>query len=68
MKILNAESILPGISFDDCRKEILKNLESVDILCMSGSGKTTLLVAKLAILAKMDIFQQGICVLSHTNV
>ena len=49
-----AESILPGISFDDCRKEILKNLESVDIHACPGSGKTTLLVAKLAILAKTD--------------
>ena len=35
-----AESILPGISFDDCRKEILKNLESVDIHACPGSGKT----------------------------
>lgn len=61
-----AESILPGISFDDCRKEILKNLESVDIHACPGSGKTTLLVAKLAILAKMDIFQQrNMCVISY---
>ncbi len=64
-----AESILPGISFDDCRKEILKNLESVDIHACPGSGKTTLLVAKLAILAKKWTYSnKGICVLSHTNV
>lgn len=57
------------IKFDDPRKTVIKNLESVDIQAFPGSGKTTILVAKLAILAKKWPFSHaGICVLSHTNV
>ncbi|WP_422484780.1 UvrD-helicase domain-containing protein [Gudongella sp. DL1XJH-153] len=63
------ESILIGIKFDECRREIIKNLDSVDIQACPGTGKTTVLIAKLAILAKKWPFQySGICVLSHTNV
>lgn len=63
------ESLLVGMSFDDCRRNIIKNLESVDIQACPGSGKTTVLIAKLAILAhKWPSEHQGICVLSHTNV
>lgn len=58
-----------GISFDDERRDIIKNLESKDVQAFPGSGKTTVLVAKLAILAnKWDSANSGICVLSHTNV
>lgn len=64
-----AETILPGIKFDECRRNVIKNLESIDIQACPGSGKTTVLVAKLAILAKKWPFQyRGICILSHTNV
>ena len=64
------EEIMNGrIQFDDERKKIIKNMESVDIQAFPGSGKTTILVAKLAILAKKWEFPYaGICVLSHTNV
>lgn len=64
------ESVMgSGINFDEARKAIIKNLESVDIQAFPGSGKTTTLVAKLAILAKKWPFSNaGICVLSHTNV
>ena len=63
------ESIFPDILFDNCRIEILKNMDSIDIHACPGSGKTTLLVAKLAILAKKwPYHNRGICVLSHTNV
>ena len=64
------ESIMgKNITFDDSRKAVIKNLESVDIQAFPGSGKTTTLVAKLAILAKKWPFSNaGICVLSHTNV
>lgn len=62
-------SIMPGITFDDERKKVLKVMDSVDINAGPGSGKTTLLVAKLAILIKKWPYSnRGICVLSHTNV
>lgn len=58
-----------NIVFDDSRKTVIKNLESIDIQAFPGSGKTTTLVVKLAILAKKWSFPNaGICVLSHTNV
>ncbi|PAL02373.1 hypothetical protein B8W91_12460 [Lactococcus lactis] len=64
------EGILDGnIKFDQPRRNIIKNLESIDIQAFPGSGKTTILVAKLAILAKKwTSTTSGICVLSHTNV
>ena len=64
------ESLLgDNIKFDDSRKTVIKNLESIDVQAFPGSGKTTTLVAKLAILAKKWPFPNaGICVLSHTNV
>ena len=63
------QALMPDVEFDDCRVEILKNMEPVDIHACPGSGKTTLLVAKLAILAnKWEDSHRGICVLSHTNV
>lgn len=64
------ESLLgDNIEFDDSRKTVIKNLESIDVQAFPGSGKTTTLVAKLAILAKKWPFPNaGICVLSHTNV
>ena len=64
------ESLLgDNIEFDDSRKAVIKNIESVDIQAFPGSGKTTTLIAKLAILAKKWSFSNaGICVLSHTNV
>lgn len=63
------ETILNGVSFDDCRRNIIKNMETVDIQAFPGSGKTTVLIAKLAILArKWPYSDKGICVLSHTNV
>ena len=64
------ESVMgPGIEFDEPRRNVIKNLESIDVQAFPGSGKTTTLVAKLAILAKKWPYSHaGICVLSHTNV
>lgn len=64
------ESVLgDNIQFDDKRRSIIKNLDSVDVQAFPGSGKTTVLVAKLAILArKWPLIHSGVCVLSHTNV
>ena len=63
------ETIMPDIELDECRIQILKNMNSVDIHACPGSGKTTILVAKLAILSRKWKWQnRGICVLSHTNV
>jgi DNA helicase-2/ATP-dependent DNA helicase PcrA len=43
--------------------------KSCDIQAAPGNGKTALLVAKLALLARTwTATQQGVCVISHTNV
>jgi len=55
--------------FDSDRRDILKNLDSIDVQACPGSGKTTLIGAKLFLLAKKwNSLHSGICVLSHTNV
>ena len=54
---------------DEDRMSILESMDSMDVQACPGSGKTTLIAAKLILLAKKWPFQdQGICVLSHTNV
>ncbi len=51
------------------RREVLRCASTRDVQACPGSGKTTLLVAKLAILSsKWTCRDQGMCVLSHTNV
>ncbi len=63
------ETILSDVTFDERRRNIIKNMNTIDIQAFPGSGKTTVLVAKLAILAKKWPFSnRGLCVLSHTNV
>ena len=63
------ENILGNISFDECRRNIIKNLNTLDVQAFPGTGKTTVLIAKLAILVrKWPYSNKGICVLSHTNV
>ena len=60
---------LENLQFDDCRKAILKSLNSIDVQACPGSGKTTLIASKLIILSKKWKHRhQGLCVLSHTNV
>lgn len=68
--ILWSESVLGNdISFDEERRAVIKNMESIDVQAFPGSGKTTALIGKLAILAKKWTDDHaGICVLSHTNV
>jgi hypothetical protein len=63
-------SALMGLrDLDEPRRTFLKSLETVDVSACPGSGKTTLVVAKLAILARnWTSPNQGVCVLSHTNV
>ena len=67
-----AESLLLSKNqrFEDDKIEIIRCNESKDIKACPGSGKTTTLLAKLAILANRMPFEnnQGICVLTHTNV
>lgn len=54
---------------DEERMSILETMRSIDVQACPGSGKTTLIAAKLILLAKKWPFRnQGICVLSHTNV
>lgn len=63
--------LLPeGQQFDEERREVIKCLESKDILACPGSGKTTALLAKLIIITGQLPLDnnQGICVLTHTNV
>ena len=62
------EQLFGNLSFDEERRQIIKNIKNIDIQAFPGSGKTTTLVAKLAILArKWPYSNKGICVLSHTN-
>ncbi len=62
------ENAFCGPDGTDPRREVLKDMTSIEVSACPGSGKTTLLVAKLAILAnKWKYRTKGICVLSHTN-
>lgn len=66
-----AESILlpQGKTFDDERRDFIRNLSTIDLQAVPGSGKTTALLAKLLILeTKLPLYDSsGILVLSHTN-
>lgn len=69
--ILYSEKILlpEGKTFDDERKEFIRNFNTLDLQAVPGSGKTTTLLAKLLILENKLPFSDGsgILVLSHTN-
>ncbi len=71
-EIENAEKLLlpEGQCFDETRRDIIRNLSSIDVQACPGSGKTTVLLAKLLILSQRQPFEngKGICVLTHTNV
>lgn len=71
-EIAYAESILlkEDQHFEQPYIDIIECNETKDIKACPGSGKTTSLLAKLVILAnKMPLENnQGICVLTHTNV
>lgn len=57
------------IKFDYSRREVLKNMNSVDIVACAGSGKTTIMCSKLDLLTeKQSLESKGIIVLSLTNV
>lgn len=58
------------IYFDSERRDFIKNLEKINVSAAAGCGKTTTLIAKIKILEKKQPFdkEQGICLLSHTNV
>lgn len=56
-----------GASFDDERRDFIKNISSCDLLAVPGSGKTTALLAKLACIVMANADNDGILVLSHTN-
>jgi superfamily I DNA/RNA helicase len=66
-----AEKILlpQGKTFDDERRDFIRNLTTIDLQAVPGSGKTTALLAKLLILeTKLPLSDgSGILVLSHTN-
>jgi len=45
--------LLPNdVSFNEQRKEFIKNLDTIDLQAVPGSGKTMALLAKLLILEK----------------
>jgi DNA helicase-2/ATP-dependent DNA helicase PcrA len=63
--------LLPeGEVFDKERRDVIRCMDSKDIQACPGSGKTTTLLAKLSIIARQLPLKtnQGICVLTHTNV
>lgn len=59
-----------GDSFNEERRDVLRNLTNLNVQACPGGGKTTVLLAKLLILANRMPFEdkRGICVLTHTNV
>lgn len=59
-----------GEKFTDEKKQIINCVDSKDIVACPGSGKTTTLLAKLSIIQDQLPIpnNQGICVLTHTNV
>lgn len=62
------EVLLPaGRTFDDERRNYIKNFTSCDLLAVPGSGKTTALIAKLCCMANNIESGDTILVLSHTN-
>ncbi|CAH1058771.1 UvrD-helicase domain-containing protein [Paenibacillus pseudetheri] len=68
---LSERLLLPdGQTFDEERRNVIRCMDAVDIQACPGSGKTTTLLAKLSILARQLPLKtnQGICVLTHTNV
>ena len=69
--IIRAEETLlkKGQSFDDERRDFIKNLETIDLQAVPGSGKTTALLAKLLILEKKLPLpnNKAVLVISHTN-
>ena len=64
---INAVESTLGLTFDETRRQIITTYD--DVQACPGSGKTTIVAAKLMILAKKwKPGNQGICVLTHTNV
>lgn len=59
-----------GIQFNEGQKKVIRFWDSVDIQACPGSGKTTTLAAKLIILINKlpQDYQQGICIITHTNI
>lgn len=58
-----------GFSFNEEQKTVIRIWDTINIQACPGSGKTTTLAAKLMILAEKlpKSFQQGICIITHTN-
>lgn len=58
-----------GFSFNEEQKTVIRTWDTVNIQACPGSGKTTTLAAKLMILVEKlpKSFQQGICIITHTN-
>lgn len=59
-----------GIQFNEGQKKVIRFWDTVDIQACPGSGKTTTLAAKLIILINKlpQGFQQGVCIITHTNI
>ena len=69
-QIDHAENILldEGESFDEERRDFIRNFETLDLQAVPGSGKTTALLAKLLILEDhLPLDYGGVLVISHTN-
>lgn len=61
----------PNCEFSDDQRRVILSDASANIIAGPGSGKTTVLIAKIAFLLKtVGEFnkEQGICIITHTNV
>ncbi|MGG4132427.1 UvrD-helicase domain-containing protein [Paenibacillus illinoisensis] len=54
--------------FTDEQLGIIQYDGSGDVVACPGSGKTTVLIAKIALILKAENLNEGICVITHTNV
>ncbi|MCO4518920.1 ATP-dependent DNA helicase PcrA [Streptococcus infantarius subsp. infantarius] len=64
------KSLLPsGCHFSEEQKDVILHSDTMDVVAGPGTGKTTVLTARVKILLEqLKDSEQGICVLTHTNV
>ena len=69
LEIITSQISPVGYDFFDQQKAAILADGSVNVVAGPGSGKTTVLIAKYALLLKQKIdSNQGICLITHTNV
>ncbi|MBT2734732.1 UvrD-helicase domain-containing protein [Bacillus sp. ISL-7] len=69
LALITSKLLPDGFDFFDQQKEAILADGSVNVVAGPGTGKTTVLIAKLALLLQQNPdINQGICLITHTNV